>query len=261
VRRHARTGRHVAVAFIDLDGFKLVNDTLGHDAGDELLAAIAGRIQDGLRQGDTAGRFGGDEFAVLLEGLTDRADADGVVARLHAALDAPFHLRDRELVVTASVGVVLATPGLSSQDLLRRADLAMYEAKRAGGRHCVAFHTDMMDRANCRMELAQDLRGAASRHELELRFQPLVDLVTARVQGAEALVRWRHPRRGLLAPGEFIELAEETGAIKSLGAFVLDDACRTGPVAVKHHRQRQRLGPRAGRRRLCRAGPLHLAPS
>jgi diguanylate cyclase (GGDEF)-like protein len=227
VRRHARTDRHAAVAFIDLDGFKLVNDTLGHDAGDELLVAIAGRIQDRLREGDTAGRFGGDEFAVLLEGLQDSADADTVVARIHSALDAPFELRDRELVVTASVGVVVAAPGLSSQDLLRRADLAMYEAKRAGGRHCVAFHTDMMERANWRMELAQDLRGAAGRRELELRFQPIVDLASGRALGAEALVRWRHPRRGLLGPGEFIELAEETGAIKSLGAFVLDEACRT----------------------------------
>jgi diguanylate cyclase (GGDEF)-like protein len=224
VRRSAADPAAVAVLFIDLDGFKLVNDSLGHDAGDELLIVAAHRIRGCLRQDDVAARFGGDEFAVLLEG-SDGADA--IAERLRVSLREPVKIGDREFVVRASIGTALGTPDAGHESLLRRADLAMYEAKSAGGDRVERFRPEMLAHADVRTELTTDLRRAVACGEVELHFQPIVDLHDGRVHAVEALARWRHPARGLLPPCDFIELAEQTGMIVELGEHILDAACRT----------------------------------
>jgi diguanylate cyclase (GGDEF)-like protein len=224
--RQARDDHDVAVLFIDLDGFKLVNDTLGHEAGDELLATTAQRISACLRQGDTAARLGGDEFAILLEALPDPGRALEVAGRLRIALAEPVQIREREFVVHASIGVAHREPGSDRESLLRQADLAMYAAKSRGGDRVEVFDPAMLTNADTRTELANDLRRAVTRGELELRYQPIVDLVDGRPVAVEALARWRHPRRGLLAPAAFIALAEQTGMIDEIGRCILDAACR-----------------------------------
>jgi diguanylate cyclase (GGDEF)-like protein len=225
-RGGSRAADAAAVLFIDLDGFKLVNDTLGHEAGDELLVSIAGRIRDCLRHGDTAARLGGDEFAVLLEGLASAQQGDEVADRLRRALSAPIDVRGREFVVHASIGIVHRDQGSDCEDLLRKADLAMYEAKSRGGDRVEAFRAELLTDADTRRELANDLRGAVERGELELRFQPIVDLADGRTCAVEALARWRHPRRGLLDPAAFIPVAEQTGLIDGIGRCILEQACR-----------------------------------
>jgi diguanylate cyclase (GGDEF)-like protein len=222
--RAVRGGDPPAVVFIDLDGFKLVNDTLGHAAGDELLIASAQRIRECLRQGDTAARLGGDEFAVLLENLpADRAHA--IAERLRQALRAPVSLRDHECRVRASVGLAFPARGADAENLLRRADLAMYAAKHRGGDRVSQFRSAMLAQADTRTELANDLHAAVALGQLELHFQPIVDLVEGRTHVLEALARWRHPRRGLLSADVFIPIAEQTGLIEDLGRFLLDEAC------------------------------------
>jgi diguanylate cyclase (GGDEF)-like protein len=215
-----------AVVFIDLDGFKLVNDTLGHDAGDELLIASAERIRDCLRQGDTAARLGGDEFAVLLQDLEEPGQAHVVAERLRRALRAPVTVRDHECRVRASIGVAFPAPGGDAEGLLRRADLAMYAAKQRGGDRVSPFRLDMLAHADTRTELATDLHAAVELGQIELHFQPIVDMVGTGTPVVEALARWRHPRRGLLAADAFIPIAEQTGMIDELGRFLLDAACR-----------------------------------
>jgi diguanylate cyclase (GGDEF)-like protein len=214
----------VALVFLDLDGFKLVNDTLGHDAGDELLVVVAERVRACLRTGDLAARLGGDEFAVLLEDLESPEAAEAVAERLRVSLRQPVRLAGREFALRASVG--LACGGDDHDGLLRRADVAMYAAKSAGGDRVERYHPELLARADATAELAADLRTAVARGEIELRFQPILDLESGRVHAVEALARWRHPRRGLLAPRDFIELAEQTGTIDELGDFVVDQACR-----------------------------------
>ena len=216
-----------AVLYLDLDGFKLVNDTLGHDAGDELLTVAAQRIRDCLRHGDVAGRLGGDEFAVLLVDLAGPDGAAAIAERLRVSLREPIRIGERDSVVRASIGTALGSPDADHESLLRRADLAMYAAKSAGGDRVERFRPEMLVDADVRAELATDLRGAVAGGEFELRFQPIVDLRDGRVRLVEALARWMHPARGLLAPGTFIDLAEQTGIIHELGAFVVDEACRT----------------------------------
>jgi diguanylate cyclase (GGDEF)-like protein len=226
LERHARDPQHLAVLFLDLDGFKLVNDTLGHDAGDELLVTIAHRIRACLRPGDTAARLGGDEFAVLLEDLVGEGQADAIAERLRVALSEPIAVRDREFVVRASIGVAQPEAASDPESLLRQADLAMYAGKSRGGDRVERFEPEMLTNADTRTELVNDLRLAVPRGELELRFQPIVDLADGRPRAVEALARWRHPRRGLLGPVAFIGLAEQSGLINDLGRWIIDEACR-----------------------------------
>jgi len=218
-------GAGVAMLFLDLDRFKLVNDSLGHEAGDRLLRATADRLAEAIRPTDTLARFAGDEFAVLCEDVTSVEDAVGVAARLIACLEKPVALGSSEVVISASVGVALPRGGKSSADLLLRdADTAMYLAKDLGRGRVEIFDEKLRERAVRRLETESGLRRALERSELRLAYQPEVDLVTGHLSGIEALVRWEHPNRGLLAPEEFIAVAEETGLVNAVGAWVLHEA-------------------------------------
>ena len=225
----ARAGRRPgasAVLFIDLDKFKDVNDSLGHPTGDQLLTLVAERLRAVVRPGDTVARLGGDEFAVLAEDVVGEADAVGLAGRVLDALAAPFPLRNKELAVGASVGVALSTPGDTVDELLRNADVAMYNAKNAGRGCFRLFEDDMHAAVVRRVELENSLRRAVDDGQFELYYQPIFALATGRLSGFEALLRWNHPTRGLLGPPEFLALAEETGAIVGIGAWVLHEACR-----------------------------------
>jgi diguanylate cyclase (GGDEF)-like protein/PAS domain S-box-containing protein len=219
-------GKHPsAVLFLDLDDFKKVNDSLGHAVGDELLVAAAARLTTCVRPGDTIARLGGDEFAVLLEDVDGMADVVVVAERISAAVSAPFHLGGRDVFVGVSIGIASMEMGDSPDDVLRNADLAMYFAKSRRKGHFAVYepsmHNEMMDS----LELEVDLRAAVERTEFEIAYQPIVNLVTGEVQGAEALLRWNHANRGYVEPSRFIELAEETGLIIPLGRWVLREAC------------------------------------
>jgi diguanylate cyclase (GGDEF)-like protein/PAS domain S-box-containing protein len=216
-RQHHRT----AVLFCDLDHFKLVNDTLGHSRGDALLIAVADRLRSIVRAGDTVARLGGDEFAVLLEDLDREAEADETAERILSALSRPFQLDDRELFVGASVGIAVARAGQAVDDLVTDADVAMYGAKARGRGRVVRFSAEMRASITERVELAADLRRALERDEFTMVYQPVVDLVTGTISGAEALIRWMHPVHGLVLPGRFIPLAEESELIEDIGRFVL----------------------------------------
>ena len=218
----------VAVLFLDLDRFKLINDSLSHDVGDQVLVAVAERLHRCLRPEDTLGRFAGDEFIVVLEGV----DADGARAlaeRILTTLREPLMVDDHEVVIGSSIGTALADDvPIHPGDLLRNADAAMYQAKATGKGTVVVFEPRMRVHAVRQLDLEADLRRARQRHELRLHYQPVVDLVSGRVVGLEALVRWAHPRHGLLLPDEFLPLAEEAGLADAIGAWVLREACRQG---------------------------------
>ena len=215
----------VAVLFLDLDDFKAVNDSLGHAEGDRLLESVAARLLKATRGCDTVARLGGDEFAVLLDGMASPDDAAAVVQRIAAAVRVPVALEARELTVTCSVGLAHARGGDTADELLRNADVAMYRAKAAGkGRHAV-FEPAMHAAVVARIQLEADLRRALARGELSLAYQPLVELGGGCLTSLEALVRWRHPACGLVAPGQFIPVAEEMGLIVELGRWVLRTAC------------------------------------
>jgi len=220
-----RERRRVAVMFLDLDNFKHVNDTLGHDAGDRLLLAVADRLVRAMRTTDTVARLAGDEFAVLLEGVETGADLDRPAAALVEALGAPFVVGDSEVRVSTSVGVALWAPGSAADELLSNADIAMYQAKAAGKGRYVVFEPRMQEALRDRLRLEADIVRALANDELFLHYQPVVTLDTHRMLGAEALIRWRHPARDVLTPKDFIQVAEESGHVIELGRWVLQQAC------------------------------------
>lgn len=229
--RSRRRGHELGVIFLDLDRFKRINDSLGHRVGDRLLRAITERLEHCLREGDTLARLGGDEFAVLVEEVDDFAEVDAVAEHLHAALVEPFELDGHEVFTGASLGIVLSSSTYeAAEDLLRDADIAMYRAKAegkvAGSRRRVTFEPDMHREAVAALALESELRRAVEREQLEMHFQPIIDLADGRLAAFEALVRWRHPERGLLMPGEFLPIAQETELSAELGWWVLAESCR-----------------------------------
>ena len=224
VRR--QNGRGIAILLLDLDRFKTINDSLGHSTGDELLIAVGERIVHCLRPGDTAARLGGDEFVILLEDVGELSEATGLAARIIDELSSPFELSGREVGIRASIGIVLHRIGaITADDLVRNADAAMYAAKSSGTGSWRVFEAAMHQAALQRLELEAQLRGAIDRDELILHYQPLIALGEDEVVGFEALVRWQHPTRGLVAPMEFVPIAEDTGFIIPIGTWVLEQAC------------------------------------
>jgi diguanylate cyclase (GGDEF)-like protein/PAS domain S-box-containing protein len=227
LRRCGRTQGTVAVMFLDIDRFKLINDSLGHDVGDRILCAVADRLCAVMRESDTLARFGGDEFTVLCADVNDENDALEVAQRLVMAMREPLALPSGETFVSLSVGIALSGNGPESgAELLRNADVAMYRAKERGPARIEIYATDNEQSVVSRLRTSNELHRALERDELELHYQPVVDLQTQTLVGMEALVRWQHPTRGLLLPYEFITLAEDSGLIVPLGAWVLHEACR-----------------------------------
>ena len=216
----------VAVMFLDLDNFKNINDSLGHDAGDRLLQAVAQRIVKTTRASDTVARLGGDEFAVLVEGIATITEVQRLADELIATLDVPFPLNGMEVRVGASIGVAFSARESGTETLLSNADIAMYHAKAAGKNRHVTFQTQMQDMLHERLRLEADIGRALQREEFFLEYQPIVDLGTRSLLGVEALVRWRHPEAGVLMPARFIQVVEECGQIDKLGRWVLRRACR-----------------------------------
>ena len=225
--RSSRSKTMVGVLFLDFDRFKSVNDTLGHAAGDTLLGEAAQRFKRTTRAGEMAARLGGDEFTFLLEGLKSPAEAIAVAERLHAVLRGPFTLEGHEIAMTASIGIAINEgPYCPADEMVRRADVALYQAK-AEGRNCYRFFTPQREtKAFDAFEVGTGLRVALERNELVLHFQPVIDLTSGSVEGFEALVRWNHPRKGLMAPGSFVRIAEDSGLIRPIDRWVLIEACR-----------------------------------
>jgi len=242
----AGTAGTFAVLFLDVDRFKIVNDSLGHDTGDMLLIEIAERLRSSVRSTDVSARiafpsavarFGGDEFAVLLENLHSRSDATMVAERILTQFAAHFEIHGRIIFATVSIGIAMGDSAGTSNDLLRNADTAMYYAKTRGKARLEIFDEGMRGRALARMELESDLRSAIDENNFLVYYQPEVSLTTGRVVGYEALVRWKHPVRGIVMPGEFLPVAEETGLIVPLGRWVMREACRQMSEWQRNHPQ------------------------
>lgn len=227
IQRAHRTSGNIAVLFIDLDRFKNINDSLGHQAGDRLLQEIANRLKAGVHEDDTVARLGGDEFVVLLEDLPDANSAQRIADRIAGSLAQPITLRGKSIVMTASIGISLYPKDAEdTESLMQHADAAMYKAK-AQGRNRIAFYAPELTREiQLRLDLEHDLRLALEREEFELHYQPQFSASDGQLSAVEALVRWRHPTRGLVPPGEFIDVAEENGLIGALGCWVTRQACR-----------------------------------
>lgn len=227
LQRSRRAGTQLSVLFIDLDRFKMVNDSRGHAAGDQILVAVARRLQATLRLVDTAARLGGDEFVVLIEDHTGPGSVRAVAEGIYEALRKPFMVGTREMFVSASIGIAHAGPETQdAEELLLQADLAMYRAKSRSAHHVAVFEEAMRIALTERMELEGDLQRALDRGELTIRYQPVVELDTGHIAGVEALVRWHHPERGTLTPAAFLDLAEETGLIVPMGWWTIREALR-----------------------------------
>jgi len=223
----ARTRSQVALLFLDIDHFKVVNDSLGHEAGDGLFAAVALRVERVLRFGDTLARFGGDELAIICTDVFDVEEVHGLANRIAAVFDEPFAIDDSDVYMSASIGIALSeTAGDTPERLLRDADVAMFRAKALGRARIEVFDDTMRARAVERLEIEKSLRRALVRNEFRVHYQPLVQFDRSEVIGFEALLRWQHPERGLLGPGDFLAIAEETGLIVPIGAWVLREVCR-----------------------------------
>jgi diguanylate cyclase (GGDEF)-like protein/PAS domain S-box-containing protein len=227
LERVQREGGRLSLTFLDLDRFKAINDGLGHDIGDLLLQEVARRIKSRMRTSDTVARLGGDEFVVLMEDLHEAGDSASLAQELIAEIARPMELNGHAVEISASMGIALyPEDGKTPLDLMKRADMAMYAAKTAGRNVYRFYQQDMQDQISQRLSLEMELRSAIALHELALHYQPKIDLATGKILGVEALVRWRHPLRGLLLPAEFVPLAEEFGLICELGDWVLDEVCR-----------------------------------
>lgn len=241
-----RRSSTISVLFLDLDNFKAINDSFGHAAGDQLLQQVASRLTSALRAsdttarlgGETVARLGGDQFVILCEGVKSAEDGLSIAGRLKRAMATAFTLQGTELSVTASIGITSPHgPGADAGSLIRDADVAMYRAKEQGRNRCELFDEPMRKRIVERLRAEKDLRGAIARDELTLHYQPLVCVAEGNVVGLEALVRWKHPERGLVAPADFIPLAEESGLIVPIGAWVLEQACRQNARWAQAHPQ------------------------
>ena len=223
----SRRSDQASVLFLDIDDFKVVNDQLGHDVGDEVLKVVAERLTKVIRPGDTVARLSGDEFALVLEDTTDGNAPNLVATRLLEAVAQPLDIHDHRMSLTLSIGIAAASSAPSTADLLRNADFAMYAAKAAGGAQFRRYAFEDRVAVDEATRLEAELAGAVARGELRLHYQPVVDLGSGRITGVEALVRWQHPQRGLLGPDRFIPIAERTGSIIEIGEWVLATACAT----------------------------------
>ena len=231
-----RNKTSVAVLFLDLDNFKTVNDSMGHARGDTLLVLVAERLRSSLRGTDTPARLGGDEFAILIEDARHPEDAAFVVDRITEVLRDPFLIDGKEVIISTSIGIAAATTGDENpEELLRNADLAMYKAKAQGKGRSIFFEAEMREALIERLELEENLRGAVENGQLTLSYQPIVELSNDRVMGMEALVRWNHPRQGIIPPGKFIPIAEEIDLIVPIGSWVLEEACRNASQWVSKY--------------------------